>query len=94
MVTIGMDYRTLPGKEQEFIDNFRAVLAAINEADGHDESHLYEDADEKGSFLIVSNWNEHEAYQEFIQSDAFKEVTSFAKENILAERPKHKVYRS
>jgi heme-degrading monooxygenase HmoA len=94
MVTIGMDYRTLPGKEQEFVDNFRTVLAAINEADGHDQSRLYEDVDEKGSYLIVSNWNELEAFQGFIQSDAFKEVTAFAKENILAERPKHKVYRS
>ncbi len=94
MVTIGMDYRTLPGKEQEFIDNFRAVLAAINDADGHDESRLFEDVDEKGSFLIVSNWNELEAFQTFIQSKEFKSVTSFAKENILAERPKHKIYRT
>ncbi len=94
MVTIGMNYRVLPGKEEEFVSNFRAVLAAINEADGHDDSHLFEDVDEPGSYLIVSNWNELEAFQSFIQSDEFKAVTAFAKENILAERPKHKVYRT
>ncbi len=94
MVTIGMNYRVLPGKGEEFVEKFRAVLAVINEADGHDESHLFQDVDEPDSYLIVSDWNEHEAYQAFIQSQVFKDVTSFAKENILADRPRHKVYRS
>ncbi len=94
MVTIGMNYRVLPGKGEEFVTNFRAVLAVINEADGHNESHLYQDVDEPDSYLIVSDWHEHEAYQAFIQSQAFKDVTSFAKDNILADRPSHKVYRS
>ena len=94
MVTIGMNYRVLPGKGDEFIEKFRGVLAAIHDAEGHEESHLFQDVDERDSFLIVSNWSEHEAFQAFIQSQAFKDVTAFGKENILAERPKHKVYRS
>ena len=94
MVTIGMNYKVLPGKNEEFVGNFRAVLAAINDAEGHDESHLFQDVDDPDSYLIVSNWSELEAFQSFIQSQAFKDVTSFAKENILAERPKHKVYKS
>ena len=94
MVTIGMNYRVLPGKGDEFVEKFRGVLAAINEAEGHEESHLFQDVDDRESYLIVSNWSEHEAYQAFIQSQAFKDVTSFAKENILAGRPSHKVYKS
>lgn len=94
MVTIGMNYRVLPGKGEEFVEKFRAVLAVINDADGHEESHLYQDVDEPESYLIVSNWSEHEAFQGFIQSQAFKDVTSFAKENILADRPSHRVYKS
>lgn len=94
MVTIGMNYRVLPGKGEEFVEKFRAVLAVINDADGHEESHLYQDVDEPESYLIVSNWSAHEAFQDFIQSQAFKDVTSFAKENILAGRPSHRVYKS
>jgi len=94
MVTIGMNYLVLPDKGEEFVKNFRAVLAVINTAKGHDKSHLFQDVDEPDSYMIVSDWNEHEAYQAFIQSQVFQDVTSFAKKNILADRPRHKVYRS
>jgi len=35
-----------------------------------------------------------EAFTAFIKSEEFKEVTSFGLENILAERPRHKVYKN
>ncbi len=61
--------------------------------EGHDESHLFADVDDKDSYLIASNWTEQEAFQTFITSQAFKDVTSHGMENLLAERPRHKVYK-
>jgi len=93
MVTIGMNYRVLEGKNVEFEDKFRAVLVAINAMEDHEESHLFKDIDDADSYLIVSNWVNLEAFQAFIQSKAFKDVTSHGMENLLAERPRHKVYK-
>jgi heme-degrading monooxygenase HmoA len=94
MVTIGMNYKVLPGKGDEFVQKFRAVLSVINETSGHEKSNLFQDVDDPRTFLIVSNWSELNAFQNFIQSQSFKDVTSFGKENILAERPSHKVYKN
>lgn len=92
MTTIGMQYDVLPGKEQTFVDGFLGVLAALKSVPGHQESHLYEDVQSKGSYLIVSQWEKFEDFQAFIQSDAFKQVTTWGKEQILRGRPRHKVY--
>ena len=95
MVTIGMNYRVLAGKEEVFEAAFARVLEAIEEAPGHDASRLYRgvgggpDAD----YLIVSRWSDEQAFDAFIASDAFKKVTSWGRENILAGRPSHTTYR-
>jgi heme-degrading monooxygenase HmoA len=44
-------------------------------------------------YLIVSRWSDEQAFQRFTASDAFKKVTSWGAENILAERPSHTTYR-
>lgn len=92
MTTIGMQYEVLPGKEQVFVGAFLKVLAALSSVPGHIESHLYEDVAEKGTFLIVSEWARQEDFQAFVQSDAFRAVTNWGKEQILKGRPRHKVY--
>jgi heme-degrading monooxygenase HmoA len=43
--------------------------------------------------LIVSEWSEEQAFNEFIRSDAFRAVTNWGKEQILSDRPRHKVYK-
>lgn len=58
MVTIGMNYRVLSGKNDAFEEKFRAVLVAMKTMEGHDESHLFKDIDDTDSYLIVSNWVE------------------------------------
>lgn len=93
MVTIGMNYNVLPGKEQVFENACETVLKALREADGHDESKIYrcvEDGDPE--YLIVSRWSSESAFQAFIKSDAFRKVTSWGAENILAGRPRHTTY--
>jgi len=44
-------------------------------------------------YLIVSRWTDEAAFQSFIQSDTFKKVTSWGRDNILASRPSHTTYR-
>jgi len=92
MVTIGMNYVVLPGKESVFERAFLQVLTALKEAPGHTESHLYKDIEKPNSYLIVSDWNDKTAFDTFVRSEAFAKVTNWGKEQILAGRPKHQVY--
>ncbi|MEN0111407.1 MAG: antibiotic biosynthesis monooxygenase [Planctomycetota bacterium] len=93
MVTIGMNYVVLPGKQGEFEQKFAAVMEALAGAEGHAESHLWRDVANDASYLITSEWSDQDAFTEFIRSDAFRDVTSWAKGGILADRPSHKVYK-
>ncbi len=94
MVTIGMNYQVLPGKEQVFEKAFGAVLNVMKDSPGHTTSFLYKDVNNANSYLIVSEWNDQAAFQGFIKSEAFAKVTNWGKEQILAGRPKHQVYQN
>ena len=94
MVTIGMNYKMIPGKEKTFEDAFTNVLKVMNDMEGHSQSFLYKDVNDPQSYLIVSDWSSEEAFNGFIASDKFKNVVNWGKENILAGRPKHTVYRT
>ena len=94
MTTIGMHYDVIPGKEAEFKNGFINVLEHLKQVAGHIESHLFEDVQSAGSFLIQSEWQTHEAFNDFIKSPAFKNVTSWGKAEILRGRPRHKVYKN
>ncbi|MEE8205542.1 MAG: antibiotic biosynthesis monooxygenase [Nitrospinaceae bacterium] len=93
MVTIGMNYKIIPGKEEVFENAFKSVIKVMNEMEGHTRSNLYKDVNDLHSYLIVSDWNSEEAYNAFINSDKFAGVVDWGKENILAGRPSHTLYR-
>ncbi len=95
MVTIGMNYFVLPGKEQVFEDACANVVVALREAEGHAESKIFRNV-EAGDpeYLIVSQWEDEDAFRAFIASDKFKKVTSWGAENILSGRPTHTTYGS
>ena len=92
MVTIGMNYDVRPGKEELFEEKFEAVLASFTAGSGHINTRLYRDVAAPQSYLIHSEWESRGAFQEFIRSDEFRAVTSWGKEEILADRPRHRVY--
>ena len=93
MVTIGMNYFVLPGKEQVFENACASVIDALREAEGHEESKIYRNVEEGGpEYLIVSQWDDEEAFKTFIASEKFKKVTSWGADNILAGRPRHTTY--
>jgi len=92
MVTIGMNYAVLPGKEETFETAFNKVLHAMRGIDGHTDSHLYRDVNDARQYLIMSLWSSKAAFDGFIASEAFRNVANWGKEQILAGRPKHEVY--
>ena len=93
MITVGMNYHVLPGKQADFEQKFAAVMGALNAAEGHTHSTLWKDVSDDASYLITSEWSDEKAFVDFIQSAAFKEVTTWGKEQILSGRPQHKVYK-
>jgi heme-degrading monooxygenase HmoA len=92
MVTIGMNYEVVAGKEAVFEKSFDDVLAAMADMPGHSASYLFKDVKNPRKYLIISEWSEEQAFAKFIHSDTFAEVTSWAKAEILTGRPTHKVY--
>jgi len=94
MITVGMNYRVIPGKEMLFEDKFAAVLDALKAAPGHTQSTLWRDVTDASSYLITSEWSDEKAFVDFIHSQAFRDVTNWGKEEILAGRPQHKIYKN
>ena len=93
MITVGMNYHVIEGKQQDFEEKFRAVITALEAAPGHTSSNLWRDVSDNASYLITSEWSDEQAFQTFIRSDAFRAVTNWGKEQILSGRPQHKVYK-
>ena len=94
MITVGMNYHVIPGKQAEFEEKFSAVLSALRAADGHTNSTLWRDVADEASYLITSEWSDEEAFAGFIGSEEFRAVTDWGKAEILAGRPQHRIYRS
>ena len=94
MITVGMNYHVIDGKQQDFEEKFAAVLEALRSAEGHTESNLWKDVADGASYLITSEWSDEAAFSTFIQSEAFRNVTNWGKEQILSDRPRHKIYKS
>jgi heme-degrading monooxygenase HmoA len=94
LTTFGMHYEVVPGKEEEFEQGFVKVIEFLKSVPGHLESHMYEDVQSVGSYVILSQWQDKAAFQAFIQSPQFREVTAWGKAEILRSRPRHKVYTS
>jgi heme-degrading monooxygenase HmoA len=93
MITVGMNYHVIAGKQKDFEQKFSAVIGALRAAEGHTNSTLWKDVSDDASYLITSEWSDEAAFKEFIQSEAFRAVTNWGKEQILSGRPQHKIYK-
>jgi heme-degrading monooxygenase HmoA len=92
MVTVGMNYKVIPGKDEQFTAVCGKVIEAMAGMPGHVKTHLYRDVWSEHDYLIVSEWSDEQAFNDFISSDRFRRVADWGKENILAGRPSHQVY--
>ena len=93
MITIGMNYKVLAGKEDNFERMFNNVLHGLETATGHSKSALYKDVNDLQSYLIVSEWASEDAFDAFVRSEKFSSVVTWGRDNLLADRPVHTVYR-
>ena len=91
MVTVGLHYDVLPGRNAEFEERFGQVLAALADWPGHAGSRLFRDVWDKNSYLVYSEWSDREAFQKFVQSDVFAATAAWG-HTVLAGRPRHRVY--
>lgn len=92
MITVGMNYNVIPGKDQEFTSVFSKVLQIMSDMPGHAVTHLYRDVYSEHDYLVVSEWSDEAAFDAFIASDRFRNVTDWGKENVLRGRPTHEIY--
>ena len=94
MITVGMNYNIIQGKDDEFIAVFTKVMQIMKDMPGHGETHLYRDVYSEHDYVIISEWTDEAAFTAFIESDRFKNVTDWGKKNVLATQPKHEIYGS
>jgi heme-degrading monooxygenase HmoA len=92
MTTIGMHYDVVPGKEEEFEKGFLSVLEFLKTLPGHVESHMYENVQSVGSYIILSRWENKEQFEKFMRSPEFGKVVAWGKAEMLRARPRHKIY--
>ncbi len=92
MVTVGMNYKVIKGKQEPFEKKFSQVIDVLRRSTGHQETHLMKDVFDPQSYLIVSEWRDRADFDAFVTSDVFRKVTNWGKEAILAARPSHRVY--
>lgn len=93
MITIGMNYDVIPGKEQEFESAVQSVMNVLNKASGHSRSLLYRDCTQDNNYLIMSEWTDETSFHSFVGSEAFRIVANWGASNILNGRPHHQLYR-
>lgn len=92
MVTVGMYYDVFPDKAAQFTSRYKDVIAALEKIAGHKVTYLYQRVDDPNSFAILSEWDDQDAFLAFIRSDTFRQVTTWGREGILRNPPKHKIY--
>jgi heme-degrading monooxygenase HmoA len=94
MVTVGMYYDVIAGKDALFRAKFQEVVARLASIPGHKQSILYQRVDDPASYAILSEWDDRQAFLDFIRSDVFHEVTSWGREQVLRGAPRHTIYPS
>ncbi len=92
MLTVGLYYDVIPDQSSLFEEKFRDVLDLMNQMPGHQSSFLYHRVDDPNSYAILSEWDDQQAFLDFIRSDLFKQVTNWGLEQVLRHPPRHKIY--
>ena len=84
MVTIGMNYKVIKGKEKVFEDAFHKVVDSLRGIKGHTKSHVFRDVNDPQHYLIISQWAQRSAFDAFIGSETFRKTASWGKEEVLS----------
>lgn len=86
--TMGMFYTVKPSFYADFKETFADVTDVIGSMEGHRETRLFENVEDKNDMFISSRWDSKDAAMEFFRSDEFSETVSWGRD-VLADRPRH-----
>ena len=78
----------IPEKAPLFVLKFQEVLDLLKTTPGHRSSFLYQRVDDPNSYAILSEWEDQQVFLDFIQSDTFRQVTTWGREQILRAAPR------
>jgi len=92
MVTVGMNYRVVPGREVDFERVFDGVVKILSEELHHVSTRLYRACEGGADYLILSEWSDRAAFEGFVGSEAFGRITSWSLDGVLRGRPSHEVF--
>jgi heme-degrading monooxygenase HmoA len=92
VITVGLYYDVYPEKAALFEEKFAEVLRVMDGIPGHRASYLYHRVDDPNSYAILSEWDDQGAFESFIRSETFRNVTSWGLSEVLRHPPRHKVY--
>ena len=92
MITVGMYYDVVAGREREFEEKFAEVAGILRGQPGHVQSLLYRQVTRPSSYAIFSEWESRQAFQAFLRGDLFRSVAAWGRAGILETRPRHRVY--
>ena len=92
MITVSMIYEVIEGKQKEFETVFAEMLELMETMTGHRESHLYREVNRPNSYLIISEWTDREAFEDFTRSERFRDVVGGSKKQMLNSRPRHEIF--
>jgi heme-degrading monooxygenase HmoA len=87
-----MYYDVIPEKAPLFLAKFREVMKLLEATPGHQATYLYQRVDDPHSYAILSEWNDAGAFQSFLRSDTFAQVTAWGREQVLRHAPRHRIY--
>lgn len=91
MLTVGLYYDVIPGKEETFEKMFSGVVEEIGKMEGFVSALLYKRVDQPNSYLIYSEWRDAESFDKLIKSREFSDVKDQGPQ-LLLTRPHHKIY--
>jgi chlorite dismutase len=86
--TMGMFYTVQPDYREEFVETFGEVGEALDDMDGHLNTHLFVNGDDENDMFIASQWTDKDAAMSFFRSEDFRETVEWGRE-VLADRPRH-----
>jgi quinol monooxygenase YgiN len=76
MVRATLTITVKPGKEDEFVEAWRAIAEEVSREPANLRQALMRDADAERTFVISSDWESREAFHEFERSPEQEELTA------------------
>ena len=86
--TMGMFYTVKPEYREEFVDTFADVGEMLEGIDGHRQTTLLANVNNKNDMFISSHWDRKEDAMAFFGSDTFTDAVNLGRE-MLNDRPRH-----